>query len=89
MNAIKIALAIMCLGVSGVTYGLRDHHTAALCLKLLKIQQQEQVNQRIKQAIITQRKRMAKHHNNTRGTGKKRPFGEKRTHRRPSRSTKV
>lgn len=41
--------------------------------------QQRRCKNLLKQAYLVQRSWSSKHHDNTRGTGKKRPFGEKRT----------
>lgn len=59
--------------------GVRDPRVVALALQTLKRQQQEQNKQKMKRALVEQRKRIVKHNNTTRGTGKKHPFGEQRT----------
>ncbi len=73
-----VGSGFICLLWVSQALAAQNSYVLATLKQQAKIQQQEQ-KKNLKQAFFAQRLWSSKHHDNTRGTGKKREFGQKRT----------
>lgn len=77
-QSVIIASGLFFLLFSSQVIGVSNPCLLAALKHQVKIQQEQQ-RQRLKQSFIVQRQWSSQHNSTTRGTGKKHPFGEKRT----------